>query len=98
MTAPQNHADLVHTLMEAGCTTQQVHAFMLTLVYVNCVQCGSSRETVLRDRELNPDAVCCQPEPAAVPCFYCGTVAIPEVCGIGKRSFCCKACWRDYAE
>jgi hypothetical protein len=112
MTTYQNHADgLVQTLMEAGCTAQQVHAFMLTLVYVTCARCGSTRETVIRDRELNPDAVCCEPEPAEsrvaatqesrkppeVPCYYCGTVARPEV-GSGKRAFCCKACWRDYAE
>jgi hypothetical protein len=97
MTA-HDHADcLVRTLIDAGCTSQQVHAFMLTLVYVNCAQCGSTRETVLRDRELNPDAVCCEPEPAAVPCYFCGTVAVPQV-GTGKRVFCCLACWRDYAE
>jgi hypothetical protein len=117
MTTPQNHADtLVQTLLAAGCTSQQAHAFMLTLVYVTCARCGSTRETVVRDRELlgRGNAVCCEPEPAEpaesrvaatresrkppeVPCYYCGTVARPEV-GSGKRSFCCKACWRDYAE
>ena len=33
---------------------------MLTLVSASCVRCGSTLETVLRDRELqrNPKAVC----------------------------------------
>jgi hypothetical protein len=33
---------------------------MLTLVSAGCVQCGSTRETVRRDRELQADAVCCE--------------------------------------
>jgi hypothetical protein len=98
MTTQHNHVEnLMETLTAAGCTSQQVHAFMLTLVYVNCAQCGSTRETVLRDRELNPDAVCCETGPAAVPCYFCGTVATPQV-GTGKRAFCSKACWSDYGE
>ena len=68
---------------------------MLTLVYADCVECGSNRETVLRDRELQPDAICC--EPAEVECYYCGNLAVPQIT-IGKRSFCCPACWGDYAE
>jgi hypothetical protein len=34
---------------------------MLTLAYADCARCGSTRETVRRDRELQADAgaVCC---------------------------------------
>jgi hypothetical protein len=32
---------------------------MLTLVNADCARCGSTRETVLRDRELLADTVCC---------------------------------------
>ena len=73
---------------------------LLTLVHADCARCGSTRDTVIRDRALlrHADAVCCEPiEPAAVPCFYCGTLAIPQV-RIGTRAFCSRACWGDYAE
>jgi hypothetical protein len=35
---------------------------MLTLVPTDCARCGATSETVLRDRELLPDAdaVCCE--------------------------------------
>ena len=72
---------------------------MLTMVAVPCVRCGSTAETVLRDRELQPDAVCCESENTkpAVPCYYCGTLTHSPF-GRGKRLFCSLACWGDYAE
>ena len=33
---------------------------MLTLVYADCANCGSTSETVQRDRELSANAVCCE--------------------------------------
>jgi hypothetical protein len=33
---------------------------MLTLVHADCARCGSNQETVLRDRELLADTVCCE--------------------------------------
>ena len=37
-------------------------SLMLTLVHADCARCGSTRETVLRGRELQPEAVCCDLE------------------------------------
>ena len=33
---------------------------LLTLVYADCARCGSTSETVQRDRELSANAVCCE--------------------------------------
>ena len=92
---------------------------MLTLVHADCAECGSTRDTVLRDRELLADAdvVCCdiaefikldpreayaedeysEPLEPEVACYYCGNLARPQFT-FGKRAFCSKACWGDYAE
>ena len=80
---------------------------MLTLVGVPCFRCGSTAETVKRDRELlgKTDGVCCAqsaPPSAAVPaasleCWFCGADA-PEPFWVGKRPFCCRGCAGEWAE
>ncbi len=66
---------------------------LLTLVAVPCESCGSTADTVKRDRKLlaNAAAVCCR-----TACWFCGTEA-PEPYWLGKRPFCCKACAGDWA-
>jgi hypothetical protein len=68
---------------------------MLTLVAAPCWQCGSTAETVIRDREITgkAGAVCCDP----LKCWYCGADA-PEPFMLGSKRFCCRACAADYAE
>ncbi len=68
---------------------------MLTLVAVPCLRCGSTVETVKRDRAIlgKPAAVCCP-----IVCWYCGAeISVPYV-GVGRRVFCCRACAGDWAE
>ena len=35
---------------------------LLTLVSTDCARCGATQETVQRDREIRPAAVCCELE------------------------------------
>ena len=67
---------------------------MLTLVALPCVRCGSTADTVNRDRAIlgKPAAVCCQ-----TVCWFCGTDA-SEPFWLGRRPFCCRACAEDWAE
>ena len=72
---------------------------MLTLVAVPCLRCGSTAETVKRDREFlgKTDGVCCAPSAPSLVCWYCGADA-PEPFWLGKRPFCCRGCAAEYAE
>lgn len=67
---------------------------MLTLVAVPCLRCGSTVDTVKRDRAIigTAGAVCCQ-----TVCWFCGSDA-PVPYWVGKRPFCCRACAGDWAE
>lgn len=69
---------------------------MLTLVAVPCLRCGSTAETVKRDRQTLEDggAVCCAPP---LECWFCGADARQPYC-VGYRAFCCRACAGDWAE
>jgi hypothetical protein len=69
---------------------------MLTLVGVPCFRCGSTAETVKRDRELlgKTDGVCCAP---SVECWFCGS-DVPAPFWLGKRQFCCRGCAAGWAE
>lgn len=67
---------------------------MLTLVAVPCLRCGSTADTIKRDRVIlrKPAAVCCQ-----TVCWFCGTDA-PDPFWLGKRPFCCRVCAAEWAE
>jgi hypothetical protein len=72
---------------------------MLTLVAVPCMRCGSTAETVMRDREVlgTADGVCCTPSAPSVECWFCGSEA-PRPFWLGKRPFCGRSCAAGWAE
>jgi hypothetical protein len=80
-----------------------LNPLMLTLAAVPCARCGSTAETVKRDREFlgKTDGVCCAPSavPSAAPleCWFCGADA-SDPFWLGKRPFCCRGCAAGWAE
>jgi hypothetical protein len=70
---------------------------MLTAVAVSCVRCGSTTETVKRDRELLGTVVCCEPRPRPVTCYFCDDTA-KDPYSRGRHPFCSRACAVAYAE
>lgn len=72
---------------------------MLTLVSVPCLKCGSTADTIRRDRELlrGSNAVCCSPAAPALLCWLCGN-PYDEPLWAGHRVFCGLVCYRAWAE
>jgi hypothetical protein len=69
----------------------------LTAVAVPYLECGSTAETVRKDRDVldKTDGVCCSR--SFGPCWFCGSVATQPFLG-GPRVFCCRGCAAHYAE
>lgn len=70
---------------------------MFTLVEVPCVVCGSTADTVKRDRELHcGDGVCCSRSPQTA-CWVCSAPSEDPYWSLG-RPFCSRQCFCFWAE